>query len=141
MIGPQVIIERAAAAFGVSSEALLGSRRFARLAPPRQAAAWALRQIGLTLMEIGDLLHRDHTTILFSIARAEERAAVDVEYAQILQLLISRPPALPPPRTVAETSGPPAGAGVAKRRDLWAIDKSIHIALYWWGGVPEPMTA
>jgi hypothetical protein len=26
-------------------------------------------------------------------------------------------------------------------RGAWAIDKSVHIALYWWGGVMEPTTA
>jgi chromosomal replication initiation ATPase DnaA len=104
MIDPQIIIERAAAAFGVTPEALIGPRRFARLAPPRQACAWALRQIGLTLMEIGEILHRDHTTIIASIARAEERAAEDDEYAQALRLLIARPQTIR-----AARPGPPVG--------------------------------
>ena len=91
MIDPAVILERAAAAFGTTVEALIGPRRFKRLTAPRQAAAWALRQIGLTLMEIGEILHRDHTTIIASIEQAERRAAADKEYALILKVLISQP--------------------------------------------------
>lgn len=91
MIDPQIIIERAAAAFGITPDLLIGPRRFARLTAPRHAAAWALRKIGLSLTEIGELLHRDHSTIHTSIERAEERAAADTEYAQILTVLISQP--------------------------------------------------
>lgn len=91
MIDPAVILERAAASYGTTVADLIGPRRFARLTKPRQAAAWALRHIGLTLCEIGELLHRDHTTIISSIERAEHRADSDEEYAQILRMLIARP--------------------------------------------------
>lgn len=133
MIDPNIILERTAGAFGTTVEALTGRRRFARLAAPRQACAWSLRQIGLTLMEIGELLHRDHTTIIASIARAEERATEDPDYACILAVLIAPNGRTMPPRTVAET--------VQKRRDAWVVEGSVHIALFWFGGIAEPMTA
>jgi hypothetical protein len=133
MIDPAIILERTAGAFGTTVEALIGRRRFARLAAPRQACAWALRQIGLTLMEIGEILHRDHSTIVSSIARAEERATEDPDYARILAVLIAPPSRTMPPRTVAET--------VQKRRDAWMVEQSIHIALFWFGGIPEVVSA
>jgi hypothetical protein len=80
--------------FNVERAALLGRSRVSRVVEARQALAWALRQSDWTLESIGDLLHKDHTTIMYSIKAVERRAKRDTRLAERLKVLapIADPP-------------------------------------------------
>ena len=68
------VIHAVAVAHGISVADMTGHRRFMRLARPRHEAMYLLRQMGMTLKEIGMFLNRDHSTIIYGIRRWEERA-------------------------------------------------------------------
>jgi chromosomal replication initiator protein len=81
------LLQTACRVFGVTRDELVGPSRARRVAYARFACAWALRKhdprrsfqaIGLTLGG------RDHATILHAIARAEELAREDQDYAHQL---------------------------------------------------------
>lgn len=97
MTDPAATLRAVCALFGVSEADLIGRRRSRRLTPARQAAAYALRRAGLSLVEVGELLRRDHTTIIYSVRQAEARATTDPAYAAKLHQLLGEPPAPPPP--------------------------------------------
>lgn len=69
------ILATAAHLFGVTPADIPGPSRVAHIAEVRHALAWVLRvELGWTLDAIGGLLGgRDHTTIMYSIARAHAR--------------------------------------------------------------------
>ena len=78
------IVETAARTFEVSRAALLRRSRQRHIVQARQALAWALRQTHpeLSLAAIGDLLGgRDHTTVMWALEAAEQRARDDPRYA------------------------------------------------------------
>ena len=85
------ILTTAAALFGVEPGRLCGrGGRGGRghLTQARQAVAWALRQAGYTVVEIGELMGgRDHTTICYATKQAELRARENVDYALKLAAL------------------------------------------------------
>lgn len=72
--------------FGVSVEELLGPRRHRRLAWPRQAAIWMLQEAvpRVTCLELAELFGRDHTTVLYSVQAAQERAKAEPGYAALV---------------------------------------------------------
>ena len=91
------ILDRAAQLFDVPRAAILGRAKTRRVVLARQAVAWALRKryTSLSLVEIGERLGgRDHTTIIYSVAAAEQRAKQDPEYRAYLQALIATAPPL-----------------------------------------------
>src|SRR5215208_5736914 len=114
MIDPTAILRQVAALFDVSVAELHSTRRRARLTPARQAAAWALRQAGLGMVEIGEYLHRDHTTMTYSVQQAERRAASDPGYAARLRALQAA--TSPPPTPAAPV--PPARQPLAMTPQL-----------------------
>src|SRR5689334_23341961 len=133
MIDPAVILARAAAIWHTTIADLVGPRRFVRLTAPRQAVAYALRQHGYGVQEIGEILHRDHTTICYSLKQAAERAASDPRYAAQLRALLGEAAPAPPPATVRAT--------VAVRRSLGTpITPGLRLALTFWG-VSQPQAA
>lgn len=71
MTGRQVL-RHVADAHGIPMPALLGDRRFPRLVDARQDAALRLKEMGWTLTQIGDLMNRDHTSILNLLRRAKK---------------------------------------------------------------------
>jgi chromosomal replication initiation ATPase DnaA len=73
--------------FGVSRADLIGTNRTARVAQARHALAWALRRNDWSLEAIGDYLRRDHTTIIYALARIERDAARDPRLAERLAVL------------------------------------------------------
>jgi chromosomal replication initiation ATPase DnaA len=78
------LIEITCRVFGVTVEELLGPSRERRIAYARFALAWALHKHdpSRSYQSIGDTLGgRHHTTILNAIARAEELARDDADYA------------------------------------------------------------
>lgn len=64
-------IERASAATGYKLADLRGPSRIPDLCRVRFAIMDAMRRKGMTLPAIGRALHRDHTTILSGLRRAE----------------------------------------------------------------------
>jgi chromosomal replication initiator protein len=78
------LMETTCRVFGVTVEELLGPSRARRIAYARFALAWALRKHDprRSFQAIGATLGgRDHATILHAIARAEELARDDQDYA------------------------------------------------------------
>jgi chromosomal replication initiation ATPase DnaA len=81
------LIETTCRVFGVTRDELLGPSRERRIAYARFACAWAIHKSDPTrsYRAIGEVLGgRHHTTILNAIARAEELAHHDQDYARQL---------------------------------------------------------
>lgn len=64
---PGDVLLDACLAYGVTLDALTGPGRSKWLTKARTAAALELRQMGLSLAEIGGLLNRHHTSVLYLI--------------------------------------------------------------------------
>lgn len=89
------ILTRAAALFDVRPHDLTGRCRRRTTVAARQAAMYALRHTTtLSLSEIGLLFGgRDHTTVAWGIAAAQDRAATDPGYRAKLDALLAPAPA------------------------------------------------
>ena len=110
------ILEDCAALFGVTRDELISSSRTRRIAEARQTAAWVLRRAypSLSLEEIGRVLGgRDHTTIIYSITKIEQRMREDRELATQLHALIGEAPPAQRRRTVGPAMRWWANAGRA----------------------------
>jgi chromosomal replication initiator protein len=66
---PSVVLENIAEEYGVSVEEITGPRRSPYIYNARIAAIRDLKSIGMSSVEIGRLLNRDHTTILHALKR------------------------------------------------------------------------
>lgn len=66
-------VREIAADYGVELMDVLGRDRTRRISQARQHAMRELRDMGLTMPQIGTILHRDHTTILHGIRMAQRR--------------------------------------------------------------------
>lgn len=87
---PNDVITAVADTFGVGVVALSGPGRSQHLAFARQAAMLLLRDYlpWLSTEEIGRLLKRDHTTVLYGVQAARERGRADNAYqAAVLEAL------------------------------------------------------
>lgn len=62
---PADVLVSVCAAYGVTLEALVGRIRSKWLTKARTAAALELRAMGMGLCDIGVLLGRDHTTVMY----------------------------------------------------------------------------
>src|SRR3712207_4355967 len=81
----QDVLHAVARAFRVPIAALHSRSRQPYVAHARQAAMYLLRQMWPELAsypEIGKALGRDHTTVIFGVAAAEQRVQSDPVYAQ-----------------------------------------------------------
>lgn len=58
------VLEAVSARYGVSVGGILGRRRSASIARARNAAYAALREVGLSWVEVGSVFGRDHTTAM-----------------------------------------------------------------------------
>ncbi|HEU0078906.1 MAG TPA: chromosomal replication initiator protein DnaA, partial [Longimicrobiaceae bacterium] len=78
-ITPDVVRQRVAAAWGVTTDALQSKKRTKDLTVPRQVAMYLIKELfDLQLVEIGKLFGgRDHSTVIHSIAKVEEDMATD----------------------------------------------------------------
>lgn len=94
---PHETLGPAAEIFGVEPAALTGRSRSQHVAWARQALMWALpqRYAGLSSLEIGRLLHKDHSTVLYGQEAAERRRESDPRYAALCDQLLAaiQPPA------------------------------------------------
>ena len=78
-------IEAAAAWVGVTPKELLGSKRARPFTHARFALMLAFRREGWSLPLIGLRLgNRDHTTVMYGIARAEELLVSDADFAELV---------------------------------------------------------
>jgi chromosomal replication initiation ATPase DnaA len=121
MIDLARLVARAAALFDVSDGALLDGRgRSSRLVAARQALAYILHERQYTVVEIGVMLRRDHSTICYALKQARRRLLTDPAYAtQVAALMLDEPTA----PTVAQT--------VAGR--ITPITPGLRISLTFWG--------
>lgn len=70
---PKKIIEEVTTLFNISHKDLVGPRRTKGLVLPRQICMYLLRNTSqLSLMGIGEILSRDHTTVMHGIERIEK---------------------------------------------------------------------
>ena len=63
-IEPLLSLQRIAKAHGLTSRDIRGRDRHRRLVTARRAVAVALRGIGLTYAEVGEVMHRDHASVM-----------------------------------------------------------------------------
>ncbi len=73
-IPPSKILEAVAEMEGVDVDDLLGQKRSAKIAIPRQLAMYILRQyIEISLPQVGEILGgRDHTTVMYATKKVDE---------------------------------------------------------------------
>ncbi len=88
------ILDTAAALFSddltaITAADILSRSRSVRIVAARHAVAYALREAGLTLSEIGDILHRDHTTIISAVEHARDLGRQNATYAARLRALVA----------------------------------------------------
>lgn len=85
------IVEEAALVFGISVDALLGSRRLRVVARPRQAAMWVCKQLTQRSMpSIGRAFGRDHTTVLYGCRTIDAVMRIDADFAAQMHMLLDR---------------------------------------------------
>jgi len=87
-IAPARIVEETARYFSLSKEDLLSKSRSRPLTNARHISMYLLRELtGLSLIKIGELFDRDHTTALHGIKRIESLMPDrDVTYRQVREL-------------------------------------------------------
>ena len=90
-ITPERILAVVSDAFGVRPEAMCGRRRTHSVALPRQVAMYLMRQFTeLSLAEVGGLFGgRDHTTVIYACEKIAARVALEPNFADKLNGLIS----------------------------------------------------
>jgi chromosomal replication initiator protein len=72
-ISPEVILEETAQHYGLAREDLVGKSRSRPLTTARHVAMYLTRECtGLSLIKIGELFDRDHTTVMHGIRKTEE---------------------------------------------------------------------
>ena len=83
------ILILASTLFDVPIAIIVGHSRRRRHCQARNAVAYAVRERGWSLQEIGEALDgRDHTTIIYGLRQAERWAAADPWYAAQLAALL-----------------------------------------------------
>jgi len=128
MIDPATVITAAAALFAVPVADLRSGRgRRARITQARIAITAILRDHGYTVVEIGLLLGRDHTTVCYYTERCGRLARDDPAFAARLRALQA---------AVGHTPAPPA----APTRQPLAITPQLRLSLSLWG-VATPQAA
>ena len=63
-LDPLLSLQRIAKAHGLTSRDIRGRDRHRKLVTARRALAVALRGIGLTYAEVGEVMHRDHASVM-----------------------------------------------------------------------------
>jgi chromosomal replication initiator protein len=90
-VTPDRIIQEAAGYFGVSEDDLRGPGRGRALTHPRQMAMYLCRELTpLTLLAIGRIFGRDHTTVMHAVHRIQARIAEHRRYYDQIAELTAR---------------------------------------------------
>jgi chromosomal replication initiator protein len=77
--------------YGIPLERLLSKSKLSEYARPRQVAMFLARELTKkSLPDIGNLFHRDHTTVLFAIGAVAMRERDDPNVAHALRVLRER---------------------------------------------------
>ncbi len=89
---PQDVLDAAAETFGLKAADLTGPSRTQIVVAARQAAMLILRDYipWLSLQDIGRVMRRDHTTIIYGVATARERGRAEVPYQQAVLEALAR---------------------------------------------------
>ncbi len=75
---PEKVISLVAHHFSIDEKRLVGRGRSKEIALARQIVMYVLRNdCGLSLPQIGDLLHRDHTTVMYGVEKVEKLIETD----------------------------------------------------------------
>ncbi len=82
------IVEVIAAAFNLETAAILGKKRMARINHARQLAMFLAREMTeSSLLQIGDIFGRSHTTVLHGCNKIEAEIGMDAMLATRVQHL------------------------------------------------------
>jgi chromosomal replication initiation ATPase DnaA len=84
-VSPREILTAVQLATGATMSGLRGPNRSPHLARARWVAVHLLTRLGLSSVAVGDLLNRDHTTILYGRAKAEALAESDPMFQALLE--------------------------------------------------------
>jgi chromosomal replication initiation ATPase DnaA len=71
------IVAEVARRHGISAERLCSRMRERHLAAAREEAIWMLRQRGLSTLVIGAAMNRDHSTVVYTLAKLRKRMESD----------------------------------------------------------------
>lgn len=83
---PDKILEAVAQAFGIKKEDILSKSQSRESTLPRQITMYLLRQqLKLPFMRIGDILHRDHSTVMSAIKQISK--GIDTQNSEITYYL------------------------------------------------------
>ena len=83
---PELIIERIADFYNIAPEDISGKGKTRNVANARQMAIYLIRKLtSQTLEDIGKLIGRDHSTVLYSIRKMEESLASDPKLADTVR--------------------------------------------------------
>lgn len=74
------LIDCIANIYDITSEDILGKCRKAHISESRVIIAHILRYIGYSLTEIGDILNRNHTSVIYYLKNFENRHKYDVSF-------------------------------------------------------------
>ncbi len=87
-LSPEMILELAADYFGIKVSDLTGRSRAAKIAIQRQIVMYLIREeTGASLPQIGDLLGRDHTTVMHGCERIAQELEINPEiHRQVVEL-------------------------------------------------------
>lgn len=69
---PQTLIEQVANWYGIDADEIRSRRRYRHLHRARTAVSYILKKRGWSTTAIGDLLDRDHSSILSALNRLKE---------------------------------------------------------------------
>ncbi len=87
----ETILNSAVDFFGVSLAELTGRNRSAKIALPRQIVMYVMREeLGASLPQIGQILGRDHTTVIHGIERVATEMERDASLAQAVSAFRNR---------------------------------------------------
>ena len=84
---PHAIVEAVADFYELPIAVVIGASRQGRHVKARRVAAWLLRQQGLSLAAIGNILGRDHSTVLAGLRAIDKDTALRAIARQLLDAL------------------------------------------------------
>jgi hypothetical protein len=106
----RTIIKAVCRAWDIPEGELLGEKRAQRQSRPRDAAIWLLRQTGLSLPQVGKIMHRDHTSCMHSERRAKQMFADEADWRRCYQEALTIINSPPQPLAAGEGVAPVEGA-------------------------------
>ncbi|RIV79553.1 helix-turn-helix domain-containing protein [Pelagerythrobacter aerophilus] len=94
VVRPRVreIIDTASRIFDVPAKDIASASRLRMHSTPRQVVCYVASQRGWRSTEIGRVLQRDHSTVLYGLDRVRARRAADAEFAAKVAELLERSP-------------------------------------------------